>query len=64
MTHRQAMEQRCKCGGFPIGGWMGEHKTGRPNFSRVSAPKWELSHGMTLCEEHTLNACFTPQKIA
>ena len=63
MTYRQAMKKQCKCGKFLIGGWIGDHKTGRPNFSRVSAPRI-LYPAVMMSEEHAEVACYSPQHIA
>jgi len=63
MTYKQAMRQKCSCGKEIIGGWIGSKRKGRPNFSRVSFPQ-VIYPTLVMCEEHTLNACYAPQKIA
>jgi len=63
MTYKQAMKQRCKCAKFIIGGWYGDEKTGQPLFARVSTPIL-LCDGITMCEEHTLHACYAPVKLS
>lgn len=60
LTYRQSMEKRCKCGACPVGGWVGDKKSGHPVFASVSRPLEFLP----LCEEHTVDTCFIPQKIA
>jgi len=61
MTYKQAMRQRCKCGRFFIGTWVGDKKTGYPGFSRVSSPV-ETSAGIMI-EEHAIDSCWQPQRI-
>ncbi len=63
MTYKQAMKQKCNCGKHGIGGWYGDKKTGRPNFSRISSPRVVYPYIM-LYEEHTHDACYAPQKIS
>ena len=62
MTYREAMNQKCKCGKFIVGGWVGVKRKGRPNFSRVSCPR-VVFPCISVCEEHTLEACYAPQMI-
>lgn len=62
MTYKQAMNQKCKCGKFCIGGWYGEKKNGRPIFAKVSAPQ-VFYPGTLMWEEHTLDDCYAPQRI-
>ena len=63
MTKTQAMNQKCKCGKFLIGGWVGYPERGRPNFSRMSCPQI-IANGLVMCAEHTFNACYSPKQIA
>ena len=62
MTYKEAMEQKCRCGRFLIGGWFGKKRLGRPNFSRVSCQR-VLSPSIIMGEEHTLDACYAPQEM-
>ena len=62
MTYKEAMSKKCNCGKCSIGGWCGDKKTGHPNFSRVSCPK-VLYPIVLMCEEHTVDACYAPQRL-
>ncbi len=62
MTYKQAMRQKCDCGKRIVGGWIGYKGAGRPNFSRVSIPRM-TDCGVAVCEEHTIGACYAPQRI-
>ena len=63
MTYGKTMKQKCKCGKFGIGGWLGSKRNGKPSFGRLSASV-VTGIGIAMCEEHTVSACYAPKRIA
>ena len=63
MTYREAMKQKCKCGKFFIGGWIGTKRNGLPSFTRISGSR-VFYPCILMYEEHTIDVCYAPQRIA